>query len=314
MKAWLRFEMLAMAGLAALPLHAQAAGVVLELHGKCFVRRASNPSAKPEVIRARGETIFVEDLVRCGPGGGLTLRLGSSDPEAGLTKSLGPSTEEYAVPLVPSQPPDPEQKLISKAIRDYGTRGGRERSAGGVLFSPPADGAVIPEEFKVRWNSWQGSERVTLTVLAEPNAQSYRTPAIPINAGEFTSEEMRSFVKEHGTSAPLRIAIYGEGDNAPRDIATFTALSAADEVSLQTELARSEHEPAPLMRHILRAYLFREKKLWLQAAEEYEAAVSEIQDSPDLLERAIRAENETGNLVRQAKFELQLKTLQQQQR
>jgi hypothetical protein len=284
-------------------LPAQVAAVVVQLQGKCLVRRASDASRKPQPITKTGQKVFVEDLVRCGPGASLTLDFGYAK------KPLGPSQEEYPVPLAPSQPLTREQKLIAEAIRDYGTRGGRSRSMGGVLYSPPADGAALAGSFVVRWIPWQPAKQVLLTIETDSHGEVFRQDQIDARAGQFTSEPLRAALVGLESTGKLRLSIFADASTTPRDQVEFRLLSAEEQQSLEKDLHGADQDEFPLMRHIVRAYAFWRRQLWAEAALEYEAAIADTPTNRDLLERAARAESETGNLSRQAQFEEQLRKL-----
>jgi hypothetical protein len=294
-------------GIAGAHLAAQTAGVVVDVHGKCFVRRASDSSQKDQPIRSSGEKLFVEDQLRCDKGGALTLNLGY------LTKTLGPSTEEYAVPLAPSQPPNAEQRVVAQAFIDFGKLGGRNRSAGGVLYSPPADGCALAQSMVVRWNPWPGANKVMIRIETQSHRELFRQ--IGVNGtGDFTSKAMLDAVQlqqKADANGELLLSIFAGDNSVARDQVEFKLLAPAQENSLKQDLERADTQDSPIVRHIVRAFAFSSRLLWSEAASEYEAAVKESPGSTAVLERAVRAEADTGNVVRQGEFEQQLQRLEE---
>jgi hypothetical protein len=287
-------------------MFAQTAGFVVEVQGKCFVRRASDSSQTAQLIRSKGTAVYVEDLVRCDKGGSVTLNL------QGRQETLGESHDEYAVPLVPSEAPGNEQKALAAAFKDYGKRGGRDRSAGGVLYSPPADGSALPSTLVVRWNPWPGANKIAIRIETHSHREVFHESGVD-GTGKFASDFLHAALRSQQQANPdedLLLLIYVDKSTIPRDQVQFRLISPDREISLQHDLKLADGQESPLARRIVRGYAFGSKELWSEAAAEYEAAVEETQGSSDLLQRAICAENDTGNLARQSEFERQLRRLE----
>lgn len=287
-------------------LPGQFAGLVVDLHGKCYLRRAGDSTKRDQLIQEK-EVLYVEDQLRCDPGGSVTLQLGY------LKKTLGSSKEEYAVPLVPPAPPTADQKLLADAFKDFGTRGGRDRGFGAVLYSPPPNGRALPESLVVRWQRWGDGDKVAIHIETESHREIFSQSGID-GAGSFASEALHAALRVQQQSDPggiLILSMYPAGSTVERDQVQFKLLAQSEQISLKHDLELADGQESPLVRRIARGYAFSSKELWTEAAMEYEEVVKDSPENAAVLERAIRAESETGNTVQQAAYEHQLQKLEQ---
>jgi hypothetical protein len=283
----------------------QSAGLVVDVHGKCHLRRASDATQKDHLIQSK-DVLYVEDQLRCDPGGSVTVQLGY------LKKTLGPSSQEYAVPLAPPAPPTADQKLLAAAFQDFGTRGGRNRGAGAGIYSPPSNGRALPESLLVHWQPWADAKQVAIRIQSQTHGEIFGQNGIE-NTGSFASDSLHAALRAQQQSDPngiLVLLIYPAGSTVEHDRVQFKLLPPPDEDSLKHDLEAADKQESPLVRRIARGYAFSSRKLWTEAAIEYEAAVKESPDNAVVLERAIRAENETGNTLQQAAFDRQLQKLE----
>jgi hypothetical protein len=228
-----------------------------------------------------------------------------------LKKTLGSSKEEYAVPLAPPTPPTADQKELAAAFKDFGTRGGRDRGRGAVLFSPPPHGRALADSMVVRWRPWDAAGKVAIRIETAKHRELFNQGGID-GAGSYSSGALHAALRtrrRNDSEDTLILSIYPKGSTEERDQVQFKVLTPAEEMSLKHDLDSADKQESPLVRRIERGYAYSSRKLWTEAANEYEVAVKDSPDNVTVLERAIRAENETGNTFLAETYNHQLEKL-----
>jgi hypothetical protein len=182
-----------------------------------------------------------------------------------------------------------------------------------VIYSPPSNGRALADSLVVRWQPWEDADKVAIRIENETHREIFNQNGID-GSGSFVSDPLHAALRAQQQGDPggtLILSIYPAGSTVERDQLQFKLVTAEEEIALNHDLDLADRQENPLVRRIARAYAFSSRKLWTEAAEEYEAAVKESPDDTAVLERAIRAENETGNSKQQAAFDHQLQKLEQ---
>jgi hypothetical protein len=269
-------------------------GLVEKLSGTVFLRHDAN--AKEARLDSRWDTarrLYAGEQVRCEPGGFLRLRVGGR-----LKEIYGPSGW-FTIPRPTSGQADP----LQRALDEYGRRGGRDRGGEApaiVVFSPSKGSAVSPGKFVISWKSLKAQCHASFTISDEAGDLVWKQDDVPGKAGVLNSAAVRRALRNYRSKlgeGPLNLTVNSScGDETQ---SRFTLLKVADEQSLARELAHWNKDPGNLTRHVGRAAVFTQYKMFSQAAAEYEAALARAPQSSELLMRTIVAQRKVGNSARE---------------
>lgn len=190
---------------------------------------------------------------------------------------------------------------IQGAIENLGRAGGT-RGGGAGIYSPADGGAVRLERLEIRWVGGGKKGTVTLRIETEDGVSLWSASPIDATAGKVLpalNEGARKAVGEYraaGGAASFTLTMVEE--NGSRYGVMFHVLTKQSEEELARELAEWDKEGDVLLRVIGRAYVLDRKRLYTEAAEEYEAALKVAPESESLLQAAMDANTKTGNTVR----------------
>lgn len=228
------------------------------------------------------------EQVRCySQGGYLIIKLASGEPRL-VTSDM----DWFTIPANPQPATDSELRIglaLARHAKPAGTRAGSSR----VIY-PAADSAVLPEHFVIRWRPFANPVKISFRILAARSEDPIWTGDAEDAAGALDSPDARqALLAYRDSSLNLQWSTAEAGGRVG-----FSVLSAAEEQSLNQELASWDRDTNVLMRLIGRAYSFDKRKLYCEAAQEDEAALKLAPDYCDLLERTKLAEEKANNTPR----------------
>jgi len=288
--------------LLSLPMNAMGqkpvAAIVEKISGTVMLKQNGKQiTLNPKTDIAR--RLFAGDSLHCEQGAKLTLRVG------GRFTELDDKSGWFTIPSMISTHEDPRLR----AIEAYGRIGGRSRGPLplSILYSPMNQSATTPDSFTIRWTPLK-SGCVASFVLEEPSgSRLWDQTNVDGTLGVLSSDSARQALlnyRSKSSATLLRLKLVDScGDS---DEATFDLLSVADEQALKTELAQWDSDADKLLTHLGRASAFSDRRMFFQAAEEYEAALALAPDSHDLIDSTIGAERKAGNLRRAMELEKRL--------
>jgi len=285
--------------LLALPSNAAAAaepkpcvGWVQEVRGTVYWRphaAAPRVALHPKADQYRG--LRTGEQLFCPRGGHLRLMVN------GRLRELKPVDAWFTLP-----PPLRTSGLTERAIEAYGRRLGAERPVGSALYCPADGGRVRAAHLVVRWQPEPAWKQVTLSLRDETGQELWRRPRVEAAAGRLEDTELRAKLSQR-TSGTLELLLSGP-DGTSQSV-RFTLLPAGEEPGLLAELAGFEKGPGLLPR-IGRAQCLIQRRLYNEAADEYEAALAQAPASRALLEKTLQLQRLIGNTTRAEELEQRL--------
>jgi len=271
------------------------AAIVEKVSGTVLLKQSGKQfTLNPRTDIAR--RLFAGDSVHCQARANLSLLVG------GRATELDDKSGWFVIPNTSSAQADSRQR----AIDAYGRIGGRKRGPAPLssLYSPADDTAITPDLFVIRWTLVKGG-CVASFALEEPNGNRlWMQTNVDATLGVLKSDSARQALinfrsKSRATLLLLKL-VNSCGESA---VISFDLLSVAEEQSLKAELNQWDSEADKLLTHLGRASAFSDRRMFFQAAEEYEAALATAPDSHDLIDSAIGAERKAGNLTRAKELE-----------
>lgn len=232
------------------------------------------------------------EQVRCEGSGSLKLLLNGK-----------PRTVTARDGWFPIPPPVRTVGPAEGAISEYGRLLGGERPVNSAITSPADGSQVRPESLVIRWTPRPSLKTITLSIRTGSGEELWKRPVQDASTGELADDAARAALVQHrarGGKGPLTLRMAGLDGSL--DEVHFDLLPADQEKSLKEELALFDGKPG-LLRRVGRAYAFSKRRLYAEAAEEYEAALKEAPESAALTERAIYWHRKAGNTVRAEELE-----------
>jgi hypothetical protein len=229
--------------------------------------------------------------LRCAPGSKLILAFND-----GSTVIVKPSPTPYRVPDIPAR---------NGPFDSAWDRAGLDQAAGVDVYSPQDGGRAWPSHVAFRWTPRPKGAHLTLILRRWPEPVGGDEPlwvkSITENgSGVYISEEARgilSQLRDHDPTTKIEFRLV-----QPRRATTsvvFSLISHEDEERLGQELARDGDDDVALM-HVRRASAFLHARLYVDAADEMEQALSTAPDNTSLRRAAMWADRRCGNLARAA--------------
>jgi hypothetical protein len=203
--------------------------------------------------------------------------------------------------------PSPILNAIVQSSDLAGTRAGDEQP----IYSPPSGGAARAGDFAIRWNPWPGVRNVTVSVWLKGSRDKLCCDGtLDGTTGSLERPDLcEALAKLRDREPEDRKFVVNITGSPLNDFGVvFSLLSAVEEVQLENELAAWDGR-GELLRHLGRAHVFSNYKLFTEAAQESQAALALAPTSPYLLAESINAEDATENAVRVAELKRRLATL-----
>jgi hypothetical protein len=285
-------------------------GRIRDIEGKAFLRQGGSSTEvplRPEADKAR--VLFAGDMVRCDPGGRLVVWLatGTQPIRCGEWVTMTPRPARPEARGGSAAAPDPVLSTeIQKAIETF-VRPAGSRAEGSTIFSPPRRaGRALVDTFAIRWTPLPGT-RIVLRLWDEQGRELWRALDVDGGQGTIDAASVRAaLAKERARlgTGRLTLSLSREGIE---DRVTFTLLAEDDELALRKELKFWEGEPDAVFRHIGRGAAFAYLNLFVDAADEYEAALTLAPASQELMSAAIEAHVRTGNARRELELRERIK-------
>jgi hypothetical protein len=272
----------------ALPLTAEPArdsvGVVSELKGHVFWRANAKAPEKP--LTDGHKTLYEDEVLRCGQDGFVKIEL--INGTVTVLKPMQQSTMTWP----PRKAPTELEAKAREAIRNYSRAGASERGEDdGILLAPASGSAIIPTTFVIRWVPAEGP--VSFRLRADDRTIWHETVEDG-SRGVLESAAARKAIVDSGATSLKLVASSAAGKGEM----LFSILSPAEQTELDREMKFWDSQESSFLRHIGRASAFANRRLFAEAANEYETALHESPDSPDLISATLRAEKRAGNAAR----------------
>ena len=283
--------------LAAPGLHARqarAVGVVLEVAGAVFLRPATTgQEVQLDRVKDVARALLEGQAIRCGPGGRVKMRL-ASGPKT-LTAEEGRFELRY-----PSGATSTQQATLA-ALNAYARPGGT-RALGATIFSPAHDALVRLDTLEVRWTPPHSTSLLTAVLRTSSNRDVWSLGDLSPSAGRLTAAAttaLRAAIAQFRASNPVESwSLALRHSVGTIGVSTFRLLSRDDEMQLAARLREWDQEPEPIARAIGRAHEFATRRLYNDAADEFDRALASAPASEALLRAAIAAHDRTGNELR----------------
>lgn len=265
-----------------------SSGIIEEVHGTVFLKRSNARQERLDPKQDAARRLYPGDRVRCTRGSLLRINLGG-EPRTIQT------TAWFTIPQPDSSVPTQFRQMLD----DYAYRGSRDRALPIQVYSPTNYGAVLIEDFVIRWAPYTLGCTFSLSVQDVATARVWRKDNVDSGAGSINDASARRALAGYRAkvgTGPLKLVVNDSCGSTTT--VSFSVLSAEEERLLKTDLAFWETQTGAFVRRIGRASIYNRFRLFPQAAEEYEAALSEAPDSWYLLTRTITAHRTSGNFAR----------------
>lgn len=278
---------------------AQEVGQVIEFRGDVSYQRPGESATRLVARRNVLDKIFVGDRLKCEPGGWAKLLIGDT------TKQLTPSSGWFTVPAL--------KKVVSAKVREAIDQAFRIGAVPRAVVLPGALRVLAPAQksnavlrtLMLRWQPGANDCPITASVEDTHGSRIWRESGIPALAGRLDSDALRTALRTADGPFHLQLADACKNETS----VTFDVLASEDVALLRSDLEAWDEEVAdPFVRHLCRAAVYSQHRLFLEVADEYEAALALAPDSAALLARTIEAYDLTGDVQRRNELEARLPT------
>ncbi|HEY1677230.1 MAG TPA: hypothetical protein VGG04_05960 [Candidatus Sulfotelmatobacter sp.] len=239
------------------------------------------------------------ETVRCKGRGFLTVYVPSNPKDkrelkVGREGYTAPTDSENVSRAVRAQQEQLERQT-SAALQARSSPAGTRAAVGRVL-DPTPDSVVWPKHFVIRWRRFAAPVRLSLSIHRDDSPQlAWQADDVDGQAGQLDSAEARAALLNCRRSTCRNLSLHWQSVNSSYDI-PFVLLSETDEETLERELQNWAQLTDPVLAHIGRAYSLQLRKLYAEAAQEYQQALKQAPQSCQLLHDARNVTDNTSDL------------------
>lgn len=243
------------------------------------------------------------DRVQCSGDGYLEVLVSSG------TKKITASDNWFTIPPLPADPAFPKaDAVIAQSLANYGRSGAtRGNAPDSRILWPSSNAAVLPDRFVIRWAPVP--QKIVLAVMSESKDVTIWGPteadgrAGSLKSGALSSALAAYKAKAGGTAMILTLTPAKSSD---WEEVHFSLLNARQEQELNAQLDYWGKNTEGLALLIGRGYSYSRFKLFADAADEYDSALSSAPESRYLLEDAIQANRLAGRPSRVKELQTRL--------
>jgi len=280
------------------------AGRIVSVECSAYLKKngtqARVPLHSPQDI---GLPLSAGDQVQCEKGEYLEVLVSEG------TKKIGVSPKWFPIPPLPPLPRDAkEDDEIAKELRNYGISGAsRGNSADSAILWPLENSAIMPEHFEIRWTPI--SQKIVLSILSEAKDVTIWGPTqVDGGARSFQSDALSTALTAYKlkSASPGLVLTITFANASDWEEVHFSLLNGRQEQELNAQLDFWAKHTDGLALLLGRGYSYTRHKLFAEAAEEYESALSSASESRYLLEDAIQANRLAGRMSRVKELQARL--------
>jgi hypothetical protein len=279
-----------------------ADGKIITVAGQAEVQIAGH--SKRSLSKSdEGMRLKAGDRVQCFGLGSLVILLPS-----GLKKI---AAADGSFVIRPIEPDPAFHKTIIEALANYGVAGAtRGNAAPSRILWPSQNSAVTPEHFVIRWEAVP--QKITVSIMSDAKDTTIWGPtAVDGNSGLLQSKAISAALAGYKmkSASPGLVLTITFADPSDWEEAHFSLLTGTQEQELHAQLDFWGKQTDGLALRFGRGYSFSRHKLFAEAAEEYESALSLAPESRYLLEDAIQANRLAGRASRVKELQSRLASL-----
>jgi hypothetical protein len=279
------------------------AGRIMSVHcdGR-LLRKGAHDESKLLYPRDIALGLTAGDAVRCNGPGYLEVLVSEG------TRRIPPPQTPFTIKPLPADPKYPEDQVIAESLTGYGVSGAsRGITADSRILWPAENSAVVPEHFVIRWAPVP--QKIVLSILSEAKDVTLWGPTeMDGEGGSFKSDAVSSALAAYKTKPGsaglvLTLTLANSGD---WEEVHFSLLNGREERELNAQLDFWRKHTDGLALRLGRGYSFSRRKLFAEAADEYDAALNSAPESRYLLEDAINANRLAGRPLRVKELQTRL--------
>jgi hypothetical protein len=287
--------------------HAQSgevvAGRIMSLHCDArLLRKKTKDEAVLLYPRDIALGLTAGDGVRCNGTGYLEVLVFYG------TTRITPSKKPFPIPPLPPDPKYPEDKVIAESLTGYGVSGAtRGIPADSRILWPAENSAVVPEQFVIRWAPVP--QKIVLSILSEAKDVTLWGPTeMDGEGGSFKSDAVSSALAAYKTKPGSTGLVFTLtlANSSDWEEVHFSLLNGREEQELNAQLQFWEKHADGLALRLGRGYSFSRHRLFVEAADEFDAALNSASESRYLLEDAINADRLAGRPSRVKELQTRL--------
>ena len=273
----------------------------------CTARLRDNESSPPRTLvepRDHARLFLAGQQVQCASKSGYLVIMLATGP-----RRITSDDSWFTIPTLELQAKQANYRelrgmaLAHHSPRPAASRSGSDSTNFGITVYPTPYGTVSADQFMIRWKPFTKPVRIRFRIGAPGATEAIWTGEADASAGVLDSPEARAallnYRRQH--EGELLMLDWTSGDES--DSVPFAILPTPDERILKQELGFWDETTDELTRSLGRAYSLDVRKLYWEAAREYEAALKVAQESCTLLEEARDAEYTAGNADRGAQLQ-----------
>ena len=267
----------------------QYAGLIKSVGSRCYRQIGEGRPAllDPKHLIAK---VYVGENFQCFAGS-MMFELKGSTKGQGATYSIRAADGCQTI----KTPSIPRNDGNQAAVNSHGTsRAGLKRGDSGPFCSPANKSWIVPAKLEIRWTPAAVGSVLSVGIFGDGGFQWY-LDNVPGTSGELINDEARSRLQEYrdkGGRNPLNLVI--EDSKGQKSSIQFSLLSKVEEDALTKDLDNCARGNDEIMVSLCRIAAFRERRMYVEVAREYEKALQLAPESEELIARTAEAYEAIG--------------------
>lgn len=264
-------------------------GYISALSGPVSYQRKGTANIRKLAAKDVAEAIYAGDRLKCDRGGSAWLQIGRK------SQQLTSSSEWFTVPPWNEPVSLQAQAALAAATVPAARRKSAVLANAFRVLAPVNGSNAVLRTLTLRWRPGTADCPITASVDDANGKRIWLESGIPAPEGRLDSNALRAALRDADGPFDLHLADACKNQAS----VSFDVLASEDVALLQSDLKAWDAEATdPLFRHLGRAGMYSQHRLFLEVAEEYEKALALAPDSAALLARTIEAHDRNGNVPR----------------
>lgn len=269
----------------------QYAGLIKNIGSRCYRQIGDGSQQLLDPKRNHLDKVYVGERFQCFAGS-IMFEMNGSTGGQGATYTIRPDDGCHTI----KEPSIPRSDANQAGVKSHGTsRAGLKRGDSGPFCGPANKSWIVPSQLEIRWIPAAVGSVLSVGVFGDGGILWYRD-GVQGTLGELINDEVRNKLqayRDKGGANPVTLVI--EDSKGQKSSIQFSVLSKVEEDALTKDLDNCATVKDDIMLALCRVAAFRDRRMYVEVAREYDKALQLAPESEELLARTAEAYEAIGD-------------------
>jgi hypothetical protein len=269
----------------------QYAGLIRNVGSRCYRQTGNAPPRLLDPKRDQFAKVFVGESFQCFAGS-IMFEMKGSAGGRGATYTIRQPDSCHTIKAPAMARNDGNQA----AVNTHGTsRAGLTRGDSGPFCGPANKSWIVASQLEIRWLPAAVGSVLSVGVFGDDGILWYRD-GVQGTPGELIADEVRSKLQTYrDKGGPNPVTLMIEDSKGQKSSIQFSLLSKVEEDALTKDLDKCATVKDDIMLALCRVAAFRDRRMYVEVAREYDKALQLAPESEELIARTAEAYEAIGD-------------------